>query len=255
MRFILVRPAYPSNMGATARALKTMGFSDLAFVAPLESPMNERAIKLARDSVDVLENATIYDTLAAALEDCDFVIGTTIQDRRPFPVKISSHDLNAYLEERESIIQRPALLFGTEKTGLVTEEIEFCDILCSIPTAGPHPSLNLAQAVMVFAYELSKQTSIVGSLPGSGSPQPPESVYKAFKESVDAIATEIGMKPEWSLYRKLITSLPYLKTEDLRWIFKVVSLLRGRLEGSAEGVDLSKRDDSTRSGSPPFSSK
>lgn len=153
-RFVLCRPHYPENVGAAARAIKTMGFSRLALVRPgrLAQPDHEMAIKMAVKSRDVLDAATVHDSLADALASTDLVFATT-----------SRRGVSGVLQPREVAAQAPghaargrtlAFVFGNEKTGLSQAELALCHERVRVPMAADQPSINLAQAVQLVAYEL-----------------------------------------------------------------------------------------------------
>ncbi len=150
--FILVEPQSPGNIGSAARALKTMGFKNLVLVNPCDYQVPE-AGWMAHASQDVLDQAIIYPSLKDAVAEKHFVAATTQRER-------SSH-LPFYtpreFAEKITPISRDhqvAIVFGREKSGLSNEELALCDAVTTIPAFTRHPSLNLAQAVMVYAYEL-----------------------------------------------------------------------------------------------------
>ena len=150
--FVLVSPKSSGNVGAAARALKNMGFGDLRMVAPRDyDPRAAAAMAVHAD--DVLERARIYPDLMAALHDRTLSIGTTC---RTGPYRSETLVLRAAVSELivEGAANRIAMVFGPEDFGLSNLEIAQCQRLITIPTAPDYPSLNLAQAVMVVAYEL-----------------------------------------------------------------------------------------------------
>src|SRR5258707_901644 len=157
--FVLFKPQSAGNIGAAARALKNMGFDDLRLVAP--ATLNQReAVAMAVHADDVLATAKTYPDLAAALADCSITVGTT--SRRggyrsaAQPLRHAALELGA-LSDSNKI----AIIFGREDRGLTNRELKLCHRLITIPTAPEYPSLNLAQAVMVVAYELMMAASVV----------------------------------------------------------------------------------------------
>jgi tRNA/rRNA methyltransferase len=150
---ILVRPQHAGNMGAVARAMKNMGLGQLRLVAPQENPTDLRAIKMAMGGRDLLEGAQTFLTLVDAIADLDLVVGTSRrfgQDRQQF-IKVRDFAVwSQGLPENH----RVGILFGTEVTGLTNEEMAHCQKVITIPTSSEDASLNLAQAVLVVAYEL-----------------------------------------------------------------------------------------------------
>jgi tRNA/rRNA methyltransferase len=150
--FVLFKPQSAGNIGAAARALKNMGFDDLRLVAP--GTLNQReAVAMAVHADDVLAGAKTYPDLAAALADCSITVGTT--SRRggyrstAQPLREAALELGSLSDSN-----RIAVIFGREDRGLTNRELKLCHRLISIPTAPEYPSLNLAQAVVVVAYEL-----------------------------------------------------------------------------------------------------
>lgn len=154
VRFVLVRPHYPENLGAAARALKTMGFSRLLLVKPgrLCNREHDMAFKMAVKAWDVLERAETVPDLEAALAGAHEVVATT--GRRGFsgvetPRTLSPRVLDAAEQGLDT-----AILFGNEKTGLGEDEQRPATRFLRIPMAASQPSINLAQAVQLVAYEL-----------------------------------------------------------------------------------------------------
>ncbi len=152
--FILVEPQYPGNIGSSARALKSMGFSELILVNPCDFQDSE-AQRLAHASEDVLNAARIVPTLQEAIEDCHFIVATT-QRHREYRFPYYTPEELAQKAIPLTIEGRIAIVFGRERSGLTNEEIRLCDVISTAPAAVSHPSLNLAQAVLVYAYELHK---------------------------------------------------------------------------------------------------
>lgn len=159
IRVVLVEPSHPGNIGGAARALKTMGLARLAVVNPLRFP-DPQAEWRAAGAGDVLEAVEVFDSVAEAIADCDWVVGTSTRSRRiPWPVK-SAEEVAADILARPSGSQ-VAVLFGREANGLSNEELQACHCHLQIPANPEYPSLNLAMAVQVVCYELFKQTGTV----------------------------------------------------------------------------------------------
>ncbi len=153
-RFVLVGPHYPENVGAAARALKTMGFSQLVLVKPgrLASPEHEMARKMAVKSLDVLEAARLCDTLAEAVDGVDLVFATT--SRRGVSGVLVPREAARVASLATGRGESLAFVFGNEKTGLSQADLALSHERVRIPMAAPQPSVNLAQAVQIVAYEL-----------------------------------------------------------------------------------------------------
>lgn len=152
IRIVLARPTHPGNIGAAARAMKNMGLGQLALVAPERYPDPE-ATALAADAGDVLARAHVHATLEEAIGDCTLVIGTSARNRR---IDWPALDPRACARRLvEAAAAGPvALLFGQERTGLTNDELDRCQYLVTIPTSTAYPSINLAGAVQILAYEI-----------------------------------------------------------------------------------------------------
>lgn len=152
IRIVLVETSHTGNMGSTARAMKTMGLTNLYLVNPLIKP-DSQAIALAAGASDVIGNATIVDTLDDAIAGCSLVVGTSARSRTlPWPM----------LEPRECGVRAVregehapvALVFGRERVGLTNDELQKCHYHVAIPANPDYSSLNLAMAVQILAYEV-----------------------------------------------------------------------------------------------------
>ncbi|EHD20572.1 MULTISPECIES: tRNA (cytosine(32)/uridine(32)-2'-O)-methyltransferase TrmJ [Brenneria] len=152
IRIVLVETSHTGNMGSVARAMKTMGLSQLYLVNPLVKP-DSQAIALSAGASDVIGNAVLVDTLDQALEGCGLVVGTSARSRTlPWPM----------LEPRECGVRSAreaehapvALVFGRERVGLTNDELQKCHYHVAIPANPEYSSLNLAMAVQILAYEV-----------------------------------------------------------------------------------------------------
>ncbi len=155
-RFVLVEPSHPGNVGAAARALKTMGFSRLVLVAP-RVPQVQRdpeAIAMASGADDVLAAAHIVPTLADALAGTQWSLALTARTREYGPPPGAPREAVRDACRQVSAHGDIALVFGNERTGLSNDDVERCSALAHIPANPAYSSLNLAQAVQVLAYEL-----------------------------------------------------------------------------------------------------
>jgi len=154
-RFVLVEPRHPGNVGAAARALKTMGFARLVLVAPrVEQALSDpQAVAMASGADDVLAAAQIVPTLADALVGAQWSVAVTARTREYGPPRCTAHQAALHVGEHIAPGE-VALVFGNERTGLRNEDVERCNAQAHIPANPAYSSLNLAQAVQVLAYEL-----------------------------------------------------------------------------------------------------
>ena len=152
IRIVLVNTTHPGNTGGAARAMKNMGLAELYLVEPKEYPA-PRAVWRAAAARDILDGATIVETVDEAIADCGLVVGTSARERRiPWPL-LNPRECGEKIY-RESATHKTALLFGREDRGLTNEELQKCHYHVHIPSNPDYSSLNLATAVQVLAYEV-----------------------------------------------------------------------------------------------------
>lgn len=211
-RLVFLRPRNADNLGAIARAMKNFGLSDWVVVSPnpllLEVPgLNRLAVK----SGELLESVRRVDTFEEAIADCSWVVGTTMRlvegRRRMTPRELS-----------EAVNDRPdetwALVFGDERNGMFNEDLLQCHALSFIPSSDDQPSLNLAQAVVVYGYELAMGRR--GVMPAPGPALADDALLRQVRQSM-----ELGMAASGFLRSD---------TDDRHAVDDLVaSLVRGRL--------------------------
>lgn len=151
---MLCRPSHPGNIGAAARAMKTMGLTDLRLVAPERYPAPE-ADWMATNAVDVLKGATLHASLEDSIRDCVAAFAMSARPREWSPQVLDARSAAARAMALEGDV---AFVFGNETAGLTNEEVFACQYLVHIPASAEFSSLNLAQAVQVMAYELFMTT-------------------------------------------------------------------------------------------------
>ncbi|WP_293775407.1 RNA methyltransferase [uncultured Oxalicibacterium sp.] len=158
LRFVLVETSRPGNIGATARAMKNMGFDDLVLVNPRQADclQHEEAIAFASGAQDILAAARIVGSMDEALVDCNFAAAVTARLREFSPPVMTPRGFSAHLREQAGL--KAALVFGNERFGLPNELVQRCNVLINIPANPDYSSLNLAQAVQVLSYEARMAT-------------------------------------------------------------------------------------------------
>ncbi|MBI1393120.1 MAG: RNA methyltransferase [Alphaproteobacteria bacterium] len=154
---VLVGPQLGENIGATARAMLNFGFTDLRIVAPRDGWPNDAAIAMASGAIGVLERARSYERLDAALADVNFALATTARSREMRLPVFEPAMAAVEIDRRTDEGARCALVFGSERRGLENEDVLRCDGIIAAPTNAYFPSLNLAQAVLLLAYEWRKR--------------------------------------------------------------------------------------------------
>jgi TrmH family RNA methyltransferase len=191
---ILVEPAVPGNIGSAARAMKTMGLRDLVVLnGPKDFADHQQAIMLGHGAQDVLKHARAVSTWDEATDGLHWLVGTTHRKRRAqFPQIVEARRAAVKIAEL-SHKHRVGIVFGREEAGLTDVELRNCHDIASVPQASDHPSLNLAQAVMLFAYEV--YSASLGEVPkphyNLATVHEVESVLKHLSESL----AKVGFRP------------------------------------------------------------
>ena len=152
IRIVLVETTHPGNIGSTARAMKTMGLSNLYLVNPKKYP-HKNAIEMAAGADDILEQAVVVDSLKEAIAPCHLVLGTSARRRDLDIPLLSPHEQACMVYENVSQ-QQIAIVFGREHAGLNNDELLACHYHIHIPSNPDYSSLNLSQAVQIVAYEI-----------------------------------------------------------------------------------------------------
>ncbi len=178
---VLVEPQLGENIGAAARAMANFGLRDLRLVAPRDGWPNEAARASAALAVKVVDGAAVYDTLASAIADLHFVAATTARNRFLAKPVLAPDSAALTIFERRTAGWRCGILFGKERIGLENSDIAVADCLVTAPVDPDFASLNLAQSVLLFAYEWRKLAN-PHSL-GRQLPDAPQGAGPRFKAS------------------------------------------------------------------------
>ena len=213
IRFVLVGTQHPGNIGAAARAMKTMGLARLVLVAP-EKPLDEDAFRRSAGAEDVLGDAPVFASLAEAVADCRLVMGCTARARRVQLEELLPEVAGQRAVAKAAEPAEVAFVFGRERTGLTNEELQLCHAAVHIPSDPEFSSLNLAAAVQVLAYEV--RMAVLEAQPGVAAPvvaepgrdEAPashaqlEGMFGQLGDTLDQIDFHKGRAPE-SAMRKL----------------------------------------------------
>lgn len=206
IRIVLIETSHPGNIGATARAMKTMQLSDLALVSPKIFPSAECTAR-ATGADDILQQAKVHHSIESAIKDCSIIYGTTARERSiEWPV------LNP-AEAAEEIIQSDkqsniAILFGREQSGLKNEEMDLCHRAIRIPANPEYSSLNIASAVQIICYEIQARSLQYSDIPETELKTPlatheeMERLYEHMQETMTQIGFFDPKKPR-RLMRRL----------------------------------------------------
>ncbi|MYF55363.1 RNA methyltransferase [Candidatus Poribacteria bacterium] len=203
IRIILFEPREPGNIGSVARVVKGMGLSELYLVNPVPFQNVDAAYNMAHGARDLLKNCNVVPELKDALEGIQYLVGTTHRRRDVrLPPPVTARDAAqkiASISQDKSV----ALLFGREDFGLSTDQISLCQLTASVPMATKNPSLNLAQAVQIFVYEV-----FIASLEDNPLDEIEYAELNALEDfygRVTRLLDKVGMSPynqEWETYLK-----------------------------------------------------
>lgn len=232
VHFVLVEPIVPENVGASARAIKTMGFTSMRLVKPCDH-LSPRARTLAHASTEILEGAGVYDSLAQAVSDCGLIVATTAKRRAHkgdiYPIEV----LAETIAEKRDTVADVAVVFGREDRGLSNRELETCDIAAHVSMRRKYPSLNLSQAVMLFAHRLSPLNL---EPPKPKTAQAPEGEFRVLKEKAARLLREIGFREHVAIYPRILERLSALKAGDVHLLLSVCALLEKTLADCRENT-------------------
>ncbi|MGQ0634216.1 MAG: RNA methyltransferase [Planctomycetaceae bacterium] len=242
VRVVLVQPEYPGNVGSAARAMLTMGLSELYVVAPVCDPQSDEAYGLAHNAGKIVRRLRVVETLAQALADTVFSAGTTRRTRRVHYPIFTPEDVARQVRDRAAD-QPVALVFGRESSGLTNSELALCSIQTTIPTVAEEHALNLAQAVQIYCYALH-QASLA---PAEREPRwnlathaELEHFYAHLHQALARLRTKPASTMESYLmrFRRVISRMP-LETRDVNLLHKLLSKVDG---GSSPGPGPQRAD-------------
>ena len=197
---VLVRPRDPNNIGACARAMANFGLTDLRVVEPYAPVWREATSAVGAG--DIMHAAAQLSSLDEALKDCTFSLAATaLRNRGVVQEVITLPNLNERLQTCPT--DKVALVFGNEKTGLSQEDIERCDAILNIPTVAKQPSINLAQAVILTCYELSRRGDFT-PLRSVTAPkdQPTDAQLEMFLHAVEELCEKLDLRNDLSLQQR-----------------------------------------------------
>jgi len=217
LSIILVSPARAENIGAAARAMKTMGFTDLRIVAS-QAHLEPAARWVAHGAGDILDNIRHFDTLEEALEGIDFTVATTARSRAKFHYYATPEQLLPLLKEKQQWTGQSALVFGREDSGLTNDELDLADILTGIPMKADYPSLNLGQAVMVYCYQLSDLMLSTPSQPPSAD----VSQLNALRQRFASLLTQLDVADDQKMVDWIQQRLGLLEQRDTAMLHRLL---------------------------------
>lgn len=224
VRFVLVEPSHPGNIGAAARALRVMGWRDLALVRPLQFPHAD-ATAMAAGADDILASARVCDTLTEALADCRIAFGTSARHRSLGWPECDARGAAARAAERGGDV---AFVFGRERSGLSNAELDECQYMLHIPTAADYGSINLAQAVQIVAYECR--------MIADADPSPASSVPTAAPE--ESLPTHADMQRFYAHLEETMIELGFLDPGNPRHLMRRLRRLFNRSNPSDNELSI-----------------
>lgn len=229
LAFVLVEPKVPENVGAAARALCTMGFGQLWLV---NSDLHTRpeAHWLAHGSDHILDNARIFPDLGSVRNSAELLIGTSAKPRHGRSDWHTPGGLAGVLANKDNAVATAALVFGREDRGLSNEELACCDLLTGIPMAVSYPSLNLAQSVMLYAWELSAIKSSA-TAPAGGDHDPAR--LAALRKRLEQLLPAIDTPADGKLSQWLFEKLPLLSKRDIGFVHTLCSNIARKIDKSS----------------------
>ncbi|HDZ8847612.1 TPA: tRNA/rRNA methyltransferase [Aeromonas veronii] len=216
--FVLVAPARPANVGAAARAMKTMGFDAMRLVASRVHE-EEEASWVAHGAQEILTQAEAFDTLPEALVDMDLVIATTARERGRYQHYLTPGEIREQIRSKPSL-NKVAIVFGCEESGLSNEQLAEVDLISYLPLKVSYPSLNLGQAIMLYAYEMSQ---LMDELNADGAAAVAENFDNAgqvrvLKSKTAELLGEIGVSQDEKLHQWVMDRVPMLPQRDLNML-------------------------------------
>ncbi|HDO1324468.1 tRNA/rRNA methyltransferase [Aeromonas veronii] len=216
--FVLVAPARPANVGAAARAMKTMGFDAMRLVASRVHEEDE-ASWVAHGAQEILTQAEAFDTLPEALADMDLVIATTARERGRYQHYLTPGEIREQIRSKPSL-NKVAIVFGCEESGLSNEQLAEVDLISYLPLKVSYPSLNLGQAIMLYAYEMSQ---LMDELNADGASALAENFDNAgqvrvLKSKTAELLGELGVSQDEKLHQWVMDRVPMLPQRDLNML-------------------------------------
>ncbi len=234
IRIVMIQTSHTGNIGAAARAMKVMGLSELYLVKPKSAP-DEQSVAMSSNATDILDNATIVDTLSEAITGCQLVVGTSARHERTLSWDIQDSRSCGELIAKHSSSQanaKVAVLFGRESSGLTNEELALCQHLVHIPTNPGYSSLNVASAVQILSYEcrlaaINIESSIdTESDSESHSSEQPNS--NEGKSSNDDWVTADDLESYFEHLKQVMIDVDFLDPENPRYLIPRLRRLYSR---------------------------
>jgi len=249
IRIVLIQTSHPGNIGAAARAMKTMGLSDLCLVTPSRFP-DPQAEAMASGADDVLKQAQVVASLAEAVAECQIIIGTSARSQRTLRWIISEPRECGVLANQHSTKGKVALVFGRERTGLTNEELALCHQLVHIPSNPDYSSLNVAAAVQIISYEC--RVAYLDSLKLGNDADQPQLTENKVADTVhikglslidessldEELVSAKDMEGYYAQLEKLMIETDFLNPDNPRYLMRRMRRLYGRVQVTRSELNL-----------------
>jgi tRNA/rRNA methyltransferase len=227
---VLVRPQLGQNIGKAARAMLNFGLTELRLVAPRDGWPNPEAGPAASGADVVLEGAQLFDTVADAVADCSAIYASTVRRRELVTPVVGPDDM---AREITSIAARSAILFGPERSGLATEDVALATKIVTVPINPKFGSLNLAQAVILLAYEWSRHQALAQPTAREMEPPAPHGELNGLIGQLETALDSTGyfFPPERTEATRNTIRTIFTKTG---WSSREINAVRGMLRSLVE---------------------
>ena len=240
---VLVEPQLGENVGAAARAMANFGLSRLRLVKPLQGWPNEKARVMAAGADRILDGTVLYDTLNDAIADCSFVLATTARNHDQAKLVVSAEAAASEMALRVTAGENVAIVFGRERIGLENHEVALADRILTLPVNPAFASLNLAQAVVIVAYEWFKRATgaqLPFSMPEKSPPAPKQQLDAFFSDLERELERVEFFRPEekrgtMSLNLRNIFQRMAPTQQDIRTLHGVMNAIAQGRKGPARG--------------------
>lgn len=225
IRIVMVNTTLPANIGAAARAMKTMGLSQLVLVDPKSFPHGD-ATALASGAADVLQQARVVATLEDAISDCQLVFGTSARSRTiPWPL-LDARPATALAIDAGRQQQQIAIVFGREDRGLTNEELALCNYHLTIPVNPEYGVLNVSAAIQVICYELRMHALLAQAPTTAGDDQMPITHHTVWDEP---LVDQTHMQQFYAHFEQTLADIDFLDPDNPRLLPLRIRRLFGRV--------------------------
>lgn len=233
---VLVEPQMGENIGAAARAMLNCGLDMMRLVKPRDGWPNERADAMSAGALEKMPPVIVYDSTAAALADCHFVVATTARERDMVKPVMTARAAGEELARRQAAGERTAILFGAERTGLTNDDTALAHAIVTIPLNPAFSSLNLGQAVLLLAYEwlMARDKTPPQQMPtGDSAPVPHEKLVELFDRLEDELESHgffrsADQRPAMVRNLRNLLSRAQMTEQEARTFHGMISALIGK---------------------------